>query len=97
MPLLSILVLLMIQMSIFRQRNLNLHIHAQFNLKARNQSVTVRQKHFLAIEEIRPGMFNYQHRKWLLKELKREPLQGMLILILRTGLEKLTSHPKGKT
>ncbi|GBM63290.1 hypothetical protein AVEN_224144-1 [Araneus ventricosus] len=59
--LLSLLVLLTPQMSVFRQHNLNLHIYAVkcSNLKDGNQSVTVRQKHFLAIEEIRPDMQHF--------------------------------------
>ncbi|GBM64161.1 hypothetical protein AVEN_57170-1 [Araneus ventricosus] len=98
-------------MSVFRQYNLNLHIYAEFNLEDRNQSVTVRQKHFLAIEEIRPGMFNYFLQTFQLQIFQLHFTQKMAAkgietrvatgdadtYIVRSGLEKATSHPKRKT
>ncbi|GBN78994.1 hypothetical protein AVEN_182391-1 [Araneus ventricosus] len=91
--LLSLLVLLMLQMSVFREYNL--HIHAEFNLKARNQSVTVQQIHFLAIEEIRPGMFQLLTQKMSAKGIEMRVITGDAdTYIVRSGLEKQLLIPR---
>ncbi|GBM80637.1 hypothetical protein AVEN_211608-1 [Araneus ventricosus] len=93
--LLSLLVVLTLKMSVFRQYNLNLHIYAEFNLKARNHSVPVRQKNFLAIEEIRPEL---QTQEMAAKGIKTRVATGDAdTYIVRSGIEKTTSHPKGET
>ncbi|GBO22703.1 hypothetical protein AVEN_62745-1 [Araneus ventricosus] len=93
--LLSLLVLLTLKMSVFRQYNLNLHIYAEFNLKARNHSVPVRQKHFLEIEEIRPEL---RTQEMAAKGIKTRVATGDVdTYIVRSGIEKATSHPKGET
>ncbi|GBN14473.1 hypothetical protein AVEN_233943-1 [Araneus ventricosus] len=95
--LLSLLVLLTLQMSVFRQYNLNLHICAEFNLKARNQSVTVRQKHFLAIERNKTSLIRLLTQKMAAEGIETRVATGDAdTYIVRSGLEKAPSHPKGK-
>ncbi|GBM12865.1 hypothetical protein AVEN_114950-1 [Araneus ventricosus] len=89
--LLCLLVLLTLQMSVFRQYNL--HIYAEFNLKAHNQSVTVRQKHFLAIRRNKTRHVQLLTQKMTAKGIGTR-VAMLILIIVRYGLEKASSHPK---
>ncbi|GBN14632.1 hypothetical protein AVEN_142091-1 [Araneus ventricosus] len=96
--LLNLLVLLTLQMIEFIQRNVNLDICAQFNLKSRNQSVTVQQEHFLANGRNKTRLVQLLTQKMAAKGIETRVATGDAdTYIVRSGLEKSTSHPKGKT
>ncbi|GBM90207.1 hypothetical protein AVEN_82202-1 [Araneus ventricosus] len=85
-------------MSVFRQCNLNLHIYAEFNLETRNQSVTVRQKHFLAIERNKTRHVQLLTQKMAAKGTEtRDATVNADTYIVRSVLEKEASYPKRKT
>ncbi|GBM68111.1 hypothetical protein AVEN_173096-1 [Araneus ventricosus] len=85
-------------MSVFRQCNLNLHIYAEFNLKARNQSVAVRQEHITTNERNKTRNVQLLTLKMIAKGIETRVATGdAKTYIVGYGLEKATSHPKGKT
>ncbi|GBN26776.1 hypothetical protein AVEN_270266-1 [Araneus ventricosus] len=86
--LLILLVLLTHPINVFREYNLNLHIYAAFNLKAR-----IQQKNFPANERNKTRLIQLQTQKVAAEGIETRVTTGDAdIYIVRCALEKAISH-----